>query len=164
MSYIYSYMCNIYYIVTESHYQSFNFCLIAIFILQKSFCSIWFSHRSLGYLLSGQWSPKQHIVWVLSQRVCLNQIKYWLVIISATALKGKVSWELGARDYHKVTPHNRLHTRDLLVKTRESGCLCSGEEQQRIEQEADYMLDSLGWGDPGWSGIGGTYGLILGNF
>ena len=37
---------------------------------------------------------------------------------SVTALRGKVSWQLGAKEYHKVTPHNKPHTRDLLGKTQ----------------------------------------------
>lgn len=36
-----------------------------------------------------------------------------------TALKGKTSWPLGAKKYHKVTLHNKLHRRGLLGKTRE---------------------------------------------
>jgi len=34
---------------------------------------------------------------------------------SVAAWRGKVSWPSGAKDYLKVTPHNTLHTRDLLV-------------------------------------------------
>lgn len=30
--------------------------------------------------------------------------------VSVTALRQKLSWQLGAKDYHKVTLHNKLHT------------------------------------------------------
>ena len=33
---------------------------------------------------------------------------------SITALKGKASWQSGAKDTTKVTPHNKPHIRDLL--------------------------------------------------
>lgn len=34
------------------------------------------------------------------------------------ALKGKLSWQLEVKKYHKLTPHNKLHTRDLLEKRK----------------------------------------------
>lgn len=56
---------------------------------------------------------------------------------SVTALKGKVSWKLGARKYHKVTIYNKPQTRDLLGgKNSEGGCI-SGEKQQRTEQKTE---------------------------
>ena len=33
---------------------------------------------------------------------------------SVADLKGKVSWQSGVKEYHKVTLHNKPHTRDLL--------------------------------------------------
>ena len=33
---------------------------------------------------------------------------------SVTALLQKISWQLGAKEYNKVTSHHRPHTRDLL--------------------------------------------------
>lgn len=58
--------------------------------------------------------------------------------LSVAALRGKaspvargrkVSWQSGAREYHRVTPYNQPHTRDLSVETKEGGCLCSDEKQ-----------------------------------
>ena len=54
---------------------------------------------------------------------------------SVTVLKGKVSWQLNAKKYHKVTPHNK-HTQEILEKTRDGGCLCLKEKQQGTGQEA----------------------------
>lgn len=45
-----------------------------------------------------------------------------------TALKGKISWQLGGKEYHKVTLYNKPHPRDLWGKTQEGDCLCSGEK------------------------------------
>lgn len=59
--------------------------------------------------------------------------------VSVVALRGKISWQLGAKEYHKVTPHNKLHTRDLLGKTQERGCLGLGKNQQGAEQEAGFI-------------------------
>lgn len=42
-------------------------------------------------------------------------------------LDGKVSWQLGAKEYHKVSLHNKPHAKDLLgggkKQQQESGCL-----------------------------------------
>jgi hypothetical protein len=60
--------------------------------------------------------------------------------MSVTALRGKVSWQLGAKEYHKVTQHNKSQTRDLLGKTQESrGHIHSREKQQISEQEAGFI-------------------------
>ena len=43
--------------------------------------------------------------------------------VSVAALKGKVSWQLGTKQYHLVTLYNKPHTRDLLGgETQEGGC------------------------------------------
>lgn len=65
--------------------------------------------------------------------------------VRVTAQKGKVSWHLGAKDYHQVTPHKKPHMRDLLGKIQEGGYLCSVEKQQRTEQEAGFIEGFL-WG------------------
>lgn len=54
--------------------------------------------------------------------------------VSVTALKGKVSLQLGAKEHQKVTVHNKPHTRALLRKIQQGARLCSGEEQQRRKQ------------------------------
>jgi hypothetical protein len=61
---------------------------------------------------------------------------------SVANVKGKLSWQTGAREYHKVTPHNKPHTRDLLRKIQEGGCLCSGKKQQGTEQGAGLYMAS----------------------
>ena len=38
---------------------------------------------------------------------------------------------LAVKEYHKVIPHHKPHTIDLLDKTQESDCLCEKESQQR---------------------------------
>lgn len=65
-------------------------------------------------------------------------------------LQGKVSWQLGARGYHKVTLHNKPHTTVLLGKTQKGGRLYIG------------VLGGSRGSFPGWPGIGGLCGLILG--
>lgn len=80
---------------------------------------------------------------------------------SVTALKGKVSWKLGARKYHKVTIYNKPQTRDLLGGKNSgdpSGCLCLGEKNQRTGQSTGFIQGFLGVEEksfPEWSGIGG---------
>lgn len=40
-------------------------------------------------------------------------------------LKLKISWKSEAKEYHRVTPHNSPHTRDLLGETQGGwGCRC----------------------------------------
>lgn len=46
---------------------------------------------------------------------------------SVAAPRRTVSWRLRAKKYHKVTQHHKPHTRDLLGKTQEDGCLHLGE-------------------------------------
>jgi hypothetical protein len=50
---------------------------------------------------------------------------------SVTAVRGKVFWQLGAKEYHKGTQQNKPHTRDLLGETQEAVSLLSGKKQQR---------------------------------
>lgn len=38
--------------------------------------------------------------------------------VSFTALKGKIFWSSGTKEYYKVTQHNKLHTRDSLGETQ----------------------------------------------
>ena len=59
-------------------------------------------------------------------------------------LKGKASLTEGL-PLHKVTLHNKPHTRYLLGgKTQEGGCLCLDEKQQRTEQEVGFLEDCGG--------------------
>lgn len=57
---------------------------------------------------------------------------------------------MGAKEYHKIKPH----TRGLLGKTQKNACLCSGEKQQRIEQEGSIYIGFLEGGalqrSPDW--------------
>ena len=63
--------------------------------------------------------------------------------LSVIVKKGKVSWQLGAKEYHKVTLHNKVHTRDLLIGKNTGGWLPQGKVQQRIEQEAGFTQSFL---------------------
>lgn len=58
---------------------------------------------------------------------------------NVTALRGKLSWQSGAKEYHKVTLHNKPHTRDLLEKIQDGGLLCSDKKQQINEQEDGFI-------------------------
>lgn len=42
---------------------------------------------------------------------------------SVRVLRGKMSWQLRPKDYHKVTQHNKTHTRDLLERMNPGGWL-----------------------------------------
>lgn len=46
------------------------------------------------------------------------------------------------KEYTK-SHHTANHSRDLLGKTQEGGCLCSGEKQPRTEQEAGLIWGFL---------------------
>lgn len=50
----------------------------------------------------------------------------------------------GIEEYHKDTPHNKPHTRDLLRKTQKDGCLFLDKKQQETEQETDLCKVSQG--------------------
>lgn len=43
--------------------------------------------------------------------------------VSFTALKGKISWQSGAKGYHKAILHDKFHTRDLLEGKNPGGQL-----------------------------------------
>jgi hypothetical protein len=54
--------------------------------------------------------------------------------VSVAALKGKVSWQLGTKEYLKVIPQNKHHTRYLLGwETQEGGWLCSSRREDSRE-------------------------------
>lgn len=55
--------------------------------------------------------------------------------MSVTTLKEKVSWQLGAKQCHKVTPHNKPQTTDLLGETQKEACLSSVEKQRGTGQK-----------------------------
>jgi hypothetical protein len=81
---------------------------------------------------------------VSSGEVCSSEGKDY-PIVSGTALKGKVSWQSRDKEYHKVTPHNTPHTRDLLGKTQEGG--------KTTEWEAGFRERVLGILSSGISGF-----------
>lgn len=61
-------------------------------------------------------------------------------IVSCYSSDGKVSWQPEAKDYHRVSLHNKLYTRELLGrKTKEGGCLGLDEEQSTTEQEVGFL-------------------------
>lgn len=55
--------------------------------------------------------------------------------MSVTTLKEKVSWQVGAKQCHKVTPHNKPQTTDLLGETQKEACLSSVEKQRGTGQK-----------------------------
>ena len=66
---------------------------------------------------------------------------------SVTAVRGKVFWQLGAKEYHKGTQQNKPHTRDLLGGKNSGdppGCLCLGEKNQRTGQSTGFIQGFLG--------------------
>ena len=73
--------------------------------------------------------------------------------------KLKVSWESGAKKYHRVAPHNNPHTRHLM-RERETEAAPPGQKQQRTKWEAAFISgwggrgvqSSLGWGLMGFQG------------
>lgn len=71
-------------------------------------------------------------------------------IVSCYSSDGKVSWQPEAKDYHKVSLHNKLYTRDLLGREiKEGGYLCLDEKQQRTEQEVGFLGS---WGGESFPG------------
>ena len=56
--------------IAEYHQKSFSCCVVVCFKFYIS--SIWFYSRSLDYLVSGSWTPKQCQAWVPSCRVGLQ--------------------------------------------------------------------------------------------
>jgi hypothetical protein len=70
---------------------------------------------------------------------------------SVAVLRGKVSWQPGTKEHQSRTAQQTSHKR-FIGKDTESGCLCLGKKQQRIEQEAGRLVYSfLGEQSfPGW--------------
>jgi hypothetical protein len=88
-----------------------------------------------------------------------------------------VFWQLGAEEYHQVTPHNKPHPRDLLGETQEGSCLCLGEKPQGtglyrvswggVFQNEDFLngTDEISSHELGVSpGIGGISCSVVGGF
>jgi len=48
------------------------------------------------------------------QTACRGSVFFWGSLVSVTDKMGKVSWQPGAKECHKVRPHNKHHTGDLL--------------------------------------------------
>lgn len=79
--------------------------------------------------------------------------------VSVTAQIGKISWQsVKDKGYHKVTLHNKPHTRDYWEgKAQEGGCLCLDKKQQRTEQKPGLYRVSCRGGDqsfPWCPGVG----------
>lgn len=75
--------------------------------------------------------------------------------MSVAALKGKVFWQLGAKEYHKVTLHYKPHKRCLGKDTK------GGRKQSR--RQAFYCIscgDGAFQDGLGWVGFCGFCGLI----
>lgn len=68
-------------------------------------------------------------------------------------LRGKLSWQSGVQKYPQSDTTQQTSHRRLIGKDTESGCLCSGEEQKRTEQEAGFIECFFGvvWPDIGLS-------------
>lgn len=66
--------------------------------------------------------------------ICVTVPREQVSPMHVSLLKRKVSWLLGAKEYHKVTLHNKPHKRDILGKTEEGGYHCWCEKQQRMKQ------------------------------
>lgn len=64
---------------------------------------------------------------------------------SVTALWGKVSWQLGAREYLKVAPQDKPHKK---VTGRDTG-----QKHEGTDQETIYRI-SWGQSFPGWRLVG----------
>lgn len=60
---------------------------------------------------------------------------------------GKTSWQLGAKEYYKVTPYNKPHTRALLGTKNPGGWLSLlQQEAERIEQKTGFIQGFRGRG------------------
>lgn len=46
-------------------------------------------------------------------RNCVTVLREWVSPMHVSLLKRKVPWLLGAKEYHKVTLHNKPHKRDI---------------------------------------------------
>lgn len=60
---------------------------------------------------------------------------------------GKVSWQLGGKEYHKVTTVTPQQTAQKTIGGGEptrGACLCSGEKQEGTEQKAEFIQSFLG--------------------
>lgn len=99
----------------------------------------------------------------ISERPCLKQRVEgtWghnrLSFVCVTAGMGKVSWQSGAKEYHKVTPHNKPHTRAFSGREKHRRVAASAEVRSSVELSRRRGLYSIsyGWCFPGWPGIGG---------
>lgn len=91
---------------------------------------------------------------VLAECCFLDPSRYGsrLLDVRVTALMGKVSWHLGAREHHKVTLYNKP-TQEIpwYGKPQWGDCFCWDEKQQRTGQNIrlDRVSGGWGWGFPG---------------
>lgn len=63
---------------------------------------------------------------------------YCYPTVTVAVLRGKVSRQLGAKEDHRVTPHNKPHTSDLLGKTQRVAASAEAEAQG-AEPEASFL-------------------------
>lgn len=56
-----------------------------------------------------------------------------------------MSRQSGAKQYQKVTLHNKLHTKDLLEEPQKGGCLCSGRSSKELSRGRLYIGLLRGW-------------------
>lgn len=56
-----------------------------------------------------------------------------------TSIKRKVPWQLGDKEYHKDTQHNKPHIEIYCVFTQEGGCLCLEQKQQSNKGGRHYI-------------------------
>jgi hypothetical protein len=89
--------------------------------------------------------------------------------VSVTALRGKESWQLGAKEYPKVTPQNKTHTRDLLGKGQQGASVQERSSKELSRRQAIQDCLKHGVSQSGLflgqtQGLVGICGLILGFF
>jgi hypothetical protein len=72
---------------------------------------------------------------------------------SVATLRRKVSWQSGAKEYYTIPQYNRPHTRRLLEKIQEDGCICLGKKQQRTKLETGFTQGFFG-SFSGWGLVG----------
>lgn len=76
---------------------------------------------------------------MLNVTITINSISLLAITVSVTALNGKVSWQPGTKEYHKITLHIKLQTRGLLGKSKR-GLPLLGLGAEELSKRQTYIV------------------------
>lgn len=72
-----------------------------------------------------------------------------IVTVTVKTLRGTISWQAGAKEYHKVVQHNKLHITDLLGKVMRVASSAEKRNSKELKKSRFYLRFCGRWNLPG---------------